>query len=358
MSPHTRKLALAATCAMTLVPAGLAHAATYTVDMGTPTANAKAFQKYGADVNAFFPSALTVHVGDKVKFAPTSFHNLDIPKKGGARSPLVAPAGTISGANDAAGAPYWFNGQPNLQFNTALLSSAFGKSLTYNGKKGIQSGLPLGNKLKPVTVKFAKVGKVTYFCDIHAGMKATINVVKKTATAPTPKVGARLIKAQAAAALKTAKSLQSPTVDANSVLVGNSGKGGVEVFAFFPSTKAVAVGTTLTFAMSPKTLDVHTATTGPGDPEADPNSFMGKLAGSIGGPSGFDEAAVYPSDAPPAVPSLTTTSHGNGFWNTGFMGGSAAAPLPSSGQVKIDGPGTYNFDCLIHPFMHLTVTAS
>ena len=37
--------------------------------------------------------------------------------------------------------------------------------------------------------------------------------------------------------------------------------------------------------------------------------------------------------------SLTTTTHGNGFWNTGFMDRSAAAPLPASGQVKIDRAG-------------------
>jgi plastocyanin len=354
VSPRISKLALT-TCALALVPVGLAHAATYTVDMGTPTANAKAFQKYGADVNAFFPSALTIHVGDNVKFAPVSFHNLDIPKKGGARTSLVAPAGTIAGDNDPAGAPYWFNGQPNLQFNPALLNLAYGKSFTYTGKNSVQSGLPLGNQLKPVSVKFTKTGTFTYYCDIHAGMKAKIHVVAKTAKAPSVKSAAKAIAKQAAAALKTAKSLQNPTIGANDVQVGNSGKGGVEIFSFFPTSKAVAVGTTLTFKMSPQTLDVHTATTGPGDPEADPNSFLGKLAGSIGGQPPFDEAGVYPSDQPPGPASLTPTLHGNGFWGTGFMGGAAAAPLPTSGQVKIAAAGTYNFYCLIHPFMHGTV---
>src|SRR5204863_2591285 len=79
------RIALAAT-ALALVPASLAHAATKSVDMGTPIANQKALQQYGADVNAFFPSQITVHRGDKVKFVPTGFHSLEFPKKG--KAPL------------------------------------------------------------------------------------------------------------------------------------------------------------------------------------------------------------------------------------------------------------------------------
>ena len=41
------------------------------------------------------------------------------------------------------------------------------------------SGLPLGEKLKPVTVTFKKTGRFTYFCNIHAGMKGTVTVKAK-----------------------------------------------------------------------------------------------------------------------------------------------------------------------------------
>jgi plastocyanin len=342
-----------------LVPCGLAQATTYTVDMGTPPANQKALQNLSADVNAFFPSALTVHRGDKVKFVPTSFHTVDFPKKGGQPLPLASPAGTISGDVDAAGNPYWFNGQPNLQFTPALLSSGYGKSFTYNGSKQIESGLPLARKPKPMTVKFTKTGTFTYYCNLHAGMKAKVHVVAPRAKAPSVKSVAKAVKRQAAAAVKTAKALQNPIVTGNTVQVGNGGKGGVEIFGFFPATKTVPVGTTLTFAMSPKSVDVHTATTGPGDPENDPNSFLGKLSGSITGQPPFDEAGVYPSDSPATAPvSLTPALHGNGFWGTGIMDRSSATPLPSSGQVTIGQAGTYTFYCLIHPFMKAVVTAS
>jgi plastocyanin len=58
------------------------------------------------------------------------------------------------------------------------------------------------------------------------------------------------------------------------------------------------------------------------------------------------------------VASLTPTSHGNGFWGTGIMDTVSASPLPSSGKVTFAQAGTYNFYCLIHPFMKATVTAS
>jgi plastocyanin len=359
VSKLSPRLALCAG-ALTLIPAGLAHAATKTVDMGVPVANQKALQNLGADVNAFFPSTITVHRGDTVKFVPTGFHSADFPAKGGTPLPIAGPSGqTIANDNDAAGAPYWFNGQPDLEFLAPLVTNlGYGKTFTYNGKKQVLSGLPLGEKLKPMAVKFTKTGTFTYYCNIHAGMKAKVHVVAPTAKAPSAKSDAKAVKKQVAAAVKTAKALQNPTVAADAVQVGNSGKGGVEIFAFFPAAKTVPVGTTLTFAMSAKSLDVHTATTGPGDPENDPNSFLGKMANSIGGQPPFDQAGIYPSDVPTSVASLTPTLHGNGFWGTGFMDQASASPLPSSGKVTIGAAGTYTFYCLIHPFMKMTVTAS
>ena len=75
--------------------------------------------------------------------------------------------------------------------------------------------------------------------------------------------------------------------------------------------------------------------------------------------SGNDQLIqLIASRQPGTVASLTSTTHANGFWGTGFLDEVAASPLPASGQVKIDAPGTYAFYCLIHPFMKATVTAS
>ena len=67
-------------------------------------------------------------------------------------------------------------------------------------------------------------------------------------------------------------------VQGNNVSVGASGAGGVEYFGFFPANKSVKVGTTVTFRMSSKSFEVHTATTGPGNPETEPTSYLGAIA--------------------------------------------------------------------------------
>ena len=89
--------------------------------------------------------------------------------------PLISPTGQkVSGVNDAADQPFWFNGQDQVGFTPVLAAGTFGKKLSFNGSKRIISGLPLGDKLKPITVTFKKTGKFTYYCNIHAGMKGTV----------------------------------------------------------------------------------------------------------------------------------------------------------------------------------------
>ena len=58
------------------------------------------------------------------------------------------------------------------------------------------------------------------------------------------------------------------------------------------------------------------------------------------------------------VPTYTATLHGNGFWNSGFLDGDDATPLPSSTQVRFGSAGTFAYICLIHPFMRAEVTVT
>ena len=332
-----------------------AQAATRIVSMGPPQSAQKQLGKINADANAFFPNTTTIAVGDKVKFVPSGFHTVDIPATGQSALPLIVPGAAIAGAVDAAGAPFWFNGQAALGFNPVLAaSSLFGKKATFDGSKRVDSGLPLANKPKPLTVTFKTAGTFTYFCDVHAGMKATLKVLAKRHKIPPASVGEHATKAQVAAALSTAKAAAKTTPPADTVSVGVSGTGGVEVFGFFPSTLSVSAGTTVTFAMSAASFEVHTATTGPGNPLKEPASYLGKIAASLNSPV-FDQSAVYPSDVPPGPASLTPTSHGNGFWSSGAMDEASATPLGSSSKVTFSAAGTYEFYCMIHPFMHGTV---
>ena len=61
------------------------------------------------------------------------FHTIDLPGKSGQDLPLILASSTkVSGVNDAAGSPFWFNGLvPNLNLNPALFARS--KSTVYNG---------------------------------------------------------------------------------------------------------------------------------------------------------------------------------------------------------------------------------
>ncbi len=354
-----RLIVFACAATMSLVLAPTAFSATKTVDMGTPLKAQKPLGKYQSDANAFFPSAITVRAGDAVKFVPTGFHNVDIPAKGGKPAPLLTTGATVSGSLDAANAPFWFNGAvPSVGFNPEVVVGALGKKVTYTGAKAIQSGLPLAAKPKPMTVKFSKAGTYTYYCDVHAGMKGTVRVVAKSKKVPTAAQDAKRVEAQVAQALTIAKGLTKATLPANTVTVGNAGAHGVEYFGFLPATLNVPAGTTVKFQMSAKSLEIHTATAGPGDPDKEADSYLGKLAKSFEAPV-VDPAAAYPSDPPSAPASLTPASHGNGFWNSGVMDAlTATAQLPGSSSVTFAAAGTYKLYCLVHPFMVGTVVVS
>ncbi len=342
-----RAVAFASAAAALLVPAA-AQAKTTTVSVGPPLAAAKKMGET-TTANAFFPSKLKVNVGDSVKFVPAGFHTVNFPKKGDGPFDLIIPTGQkVAGSNDAAGVAFWFNGQDALSLNPAFATAnGWGKKATYTGAKGVESGLP-PDKAKPMTVKFTKAGNYTYYCDLHPGMKASVTVVKKGA-----KQDAAAAKKQADAAVKAAKDLDKTDPGANTVSVGVAAKGGVEYFGMVPAALTVAKGTTVKFQMSKGSYEAHTVTFGPGNIE-DPSSYIGGIAASFESPS-IDPKGTYPSDVG-ALVSLTPTTHGNGFFNTGVLDANSKSPLPESASVKFDTAGTYNYYCLIHPFMHGTVT--
>jgi plastocyanin len=337
-----------------LITPGAAMAATKPVFMGLPPASHKAFEKAFSDANAFFPNNIRIRAGDVVAFQPVGFHTVDMPASG-APLPLLGPTGKKVAASDAAGIPFWFNARDEVGFDKRLLKPSYGKTLV-KGPARITSGLPLGNKLKPMRVRFKKAGLYTYYCNIHPGMKGTVRVVGKGAPIPSAKSDAARVKAQVAKALATAKALPTTTKPpANTISVGAEGKGGITYFGMLPDKLTVPAGTTVNFAMPVGSSDVHTATFGPGNPDK-PKEYLGAIAASFQG-AVFDGRGVYPSEPPGSPPAaLSPTLHGNGFWNTGVMDAVAASPPPGAGAVTFSTPGTYQFVCLIHTFMKGTIT--
>jgi plastocyanin len=340
-----------------LATPGAAQAAQKSVDMGVPRASQKAFQSAVSDVNDFFPHRVTIHVGDTVRFVPVGFHTVDLPGRRTQKLPLITPNGQpIAGAADAAGAPFWFNGQSGVGFNPVLLRSSFGKRRAYTGSTAVLSGLPLARRPKAMTVRFTRAGTFRYYCDIHYGMVGQVRVVRANRPVPSASQDARTVRNQVATTLRTAKSLVADaSTPPNTIDVGLQGKGGASFFGFVPNQLTVPAGTTVNFRMGARS-EVHTATTGPGDPEKEPNSYLGQIAGSLNSPA-FDPRAVLPSEPPPTVGTLTPTLHGNGFWSSGALDlDPGTPPVPPGSSVRFGAPGTYQVYCIIHPFMHGTVT--
>jgi len=311
----------------------------------------KALGKDNPGINAFVSQRVTINQGDSVKWVGLSsnFHTVDLPVKGGQDLPLFVPGKPVSGVNDAAGSPFWFNGLvPTLGPNPLLFAPSGGS--TYNGSHRVDSGLPVSPK-SPNTLKitFTKPGVYRYFCDVHAGMVGTVVVRPKGKLVPTRKQDAAALTRQLTTDILAASKLTKIKQPANHVSLGLSTRQGVELFAMFPAKLSVKAGTVVTFSMSANSREVHTASFGP-------SGYLNTLAASVAGPSP-DQQALYPSSPPPAGPiQLSPTSHGNGFANTGALDRDSGTPSPSSGRIDFTAPGTYHFICLIHPlWMHGTI---
>jgi hypothetical protein len=90
-----------------------------------------------------------------------------------------------------------------------------------------------------------------------------------------------------------------------------------------------------------------------------PTAYVNQLAKTTFEGQGLDldGEGVYPSDPPPAgIPSLTPTTHGNGFLNSGVLADKGVGPLPRSFKITFGTPGTYQYICLVHPEMKGTIT--
>ncbi|HEX7139871.1 MAG TPA: hypothetical protein VF219_18610 [Vicinamibacterales bacterium] len=354
-------LATVAVGAVVAAPAA-AQAKTVTVYTGPPpnidnlvpasAGLSKSFQaKYNPDVNAFFPEKVTIHVGDTVRFIRGMMpHTVDIPPVGGSDLPLLVGGQPVTGVNDSAGNPFWFNGHvPSLSLNPLLLPAG-PTEVNYDGTKRVESGFFLGNGSAPdLNVKFTKAGVFKVFRDIHYGMAATVAVVPKSKPLPTAAQANHALRTQALADAKALKAAANIKPAANTVRVGLAGPGGAELFGTFPSTLRVKAGTVVTFSMSPGTREVHTVTFGsPAD--------LTKLSRGLLSDPVLTQQDLYPSDLPALGPIVVSPpAHGNGFANLGALDRDPATPLPASGKAIFPTPGTYHYICLIHPEMRGTI---
>jgi plastocyanin len=345
------RLALAALAAALVLPAS-ASATTKTVIAGPLKASKGVFGGNATgDVDGYSLKTVTVHVGDSVRWKINGFHSITFPKRGGSVLPFVIPdaSAKYSGINDAAGAPFWFNGQ--TQFDLNPLGAFPQGSKTYNGGQLTGSGIPIG-AAKPYKLKFTKAGTFTYYCVVHPGMKAKVKVVPKGKAIPSARQDRKTALKRFAAEVKAAKKQAKFTPAANTVQGGND-KGDVVQLRFFPQSIHVPVGGSLTLQV--KSLpEIHTFSFGPAaDLQKLASGFVTPVPSAAGPPTLVVSGQVaFPSDPPPTLPPYDGTAHGNGFFNTGILDGDPNSPQPSSAKVTFNKAGTYSFICLIHPFMH------
>jgi plastocyanin len=357
---RSTKVAVAAALSTLALP-GLASAATKSVSAGPLLKKPWAGVPRDADVNRFFPQAIQVHAGDSVKFTIAGFHTINFPKKGEGAPPLAMPdpAHPVSGVTDAAGAPFWFDGQGTPVVSPIVgLGSGSGKS--YTGATAVGSGLPSpAGPPKPFVVKFPKAGTFTYYCALHPGMKATVSVVSKSKRVPTEAADSARAKAQLAkdlAAVKKLDKAKGPAA-ADTVQAGPDRSGGPVLLRFTPGSLTTKVGTPVTLTMTPGTTEDHTFTFAKDVKAAGKladKTFLAPLPGT--GTSGpptlaFDPRYAYPSDAPGAPVSYDGSNHGDGFLNSGVLDGDPKTPFPQKFTVSFSKPGTYSYFCAIHSFM-------
>jgi len=336
-----------------------AGAATKTVQAGPFGAQATQFQDAFGDANAYFRKTVTIHRGDRVRWRINGFHSVTFVPAGEAPPPLILPdpARPVAGVNDANGDPFWFNGQPTLAPNPDAVLPVGGKR--FDPEELRNSGLPLAQgPPPPYTLRFNRRGTFRYLCVVHPGMAGRVKVRRASADIATKRQDRRAARREQRAHLQRVQRLTTGlgTEDLEKTMqAGNDRRSGSTVFRFFPANPTYKVGDTVTLQMPARSSEVHTFTFGPTNGR---DAYNDQLAAGLLGEV-FDPRGGYPSEPPPAgVPTITTTQHGNGFYNSGFLDQDSATPLPSSTRVTFGGAGTYSLICLIHPFMTSTVTVT
>lgn len=313
---------------------------------------------------AFLRSVVSVHVGDRVKFkiAGGLIHTATFVPRGQSIPSLAAvdPAHPVSGVADSNGMPFWFNGQPRPILNPVAAFPTARHTVT--GRAFVNSGIP-SDQAKGTTfrVKFPKKGTFEFVCLVHPGMHGIVKVVPRSARIPSRAQDAAAAQRERAAIVKKANAKAKLPVPAGQVDVGRTGPR-LTINAMFPATTTVKAGHAVTFTMAgQRRFEIHTVTVAPESVAAPiENSFITPVPNSTGPPTlVINPLAAFPSDPPPTLPPYTGSNHGNGFLNSGILDNDLATPqLPNSATVTFATPGTYHFECVIHPNMDGTVVVT
>jgi plastocyanin len=279
---------------------------------------------------AFFPSQLTIHVGDSVSWTIAGFHTVTFLSN----QPPPAFITPGPGPGELTLGPAFFPIGPIGEDN----------SVSYGGAAQISSGTPLeGPDAPPFRVTFTAPGMFDYLCMVHPGMVGTVTVLAAgTALPETPaQAKARGQAAHAAVVAQTveaAQSVQSTRAPAaggatiHTLAVGLTNPAGASADRFLPGDITVRRGDIVVWTMADP-ANIHTVTFLSGAPTPAEVEVRPQPAGP--------PQIVFPANVagPVGGPSYT----GQGYVNSGLMSAG------SSFVLTFDAPaGTYEYRCLIH----------
>ncbi len=354
-------------CAVTLLAAAwvpAAQGATKEVAAGPSSAALRALGPKGfpadAEFDLFARRTITIHAGDRVRWRINGSHTVTFLNRHRRPGQLIADLKVrVSGVDDAAGIPFWFNGKPTVLSNPDVLLSRGGGA--FERTRVLSSGLALGStRSRGYTLRFPKPGRFSYVCLLHPDMTGTVVVERRRARIPSRgddrKQAAKELEAVVrAATVKEGAAVVSPVAGGTSVIQAGNDGANFALRKFFPSEASVPVGVAITLRVSPHSDADHTFTFGPADLVKGLSDRLVTRKSS----RRYEQLpqAIWASDA--TLPPLTPTVHGNGFLNTGILDtgalGDSPLPLLSNASVTFTVPGTYALVCLLHPGMQATV---
>jgi plastocyanin len=316
-------------------PTSAPSAQTFTVLVGADDTSV------GANLDAYFPAKVHIHVGDTVNWKLNSKEIHNVAFLAGTKVPdFVIPVP---------------NGQPGeMMLNPQAAFPAAPKDGKYDGSTFASSGL-MGlapGQLQEFNLTFTKPGTYAYICIIHNDekMMATIVVDDPSVSIPTPtdvqaqgkkEMDAMLAQVQsvanaATAGIKPAEKNPDGTMT-HYITLGYS-QGQIDLEFYFPNKLTVHPGDTVTWILSKTDLAPHTVTFLNGQKDA--QAILPKPQ-----PNGPPWLVFNPEVALPfnADKPLTT----QGIYNSGLI--NPLGPGPKSFSLKIGNvSGDLPYICSLH----------
>lgn len=298
-------------------------------------------QNSNADLEAYFPADITIHVGDTINWKLNSkeIHTVTF-LAGETTPPLLLPV-----PNAPQGA---------MMFNSQVAYPAGPSDGQYDGSTYANSGLmgPDQGQTTDYSLTFTKAGTYSYLCVIHGDEKmvGSITVVDASTQISTPvEVQAQGQKelqdmmAQVPAIQQAAEAnVKSPQTNSDGTMtyyveVGYH-QGQIDLESFFPNTLDVHPGDTIEWDLSQQDIAPHTITFLNG---ADEPALVVPQQQQSGPPL----LTINPEVGAPQNPGKALTT--DGIFSSGLI--DPSAPGPHSYSITVgDVSGTIPYLCLLH----------